>query len=145
MAFRQLTPNFFVSEQITTDDVAQAAADEFGVIINNRPEGESPDQTSGDVIAATAADNGIEYVAIPVGHGGFSQPQIQAMVSALNSGNGRALAYCRSGTRSTFLWALANASQGQDPQTLVDTAATAGYDISSIRAMLDMLAANAKG
>ena len=51
------------------------------------------------------------------------------------------LAYCRSGTRSTLLWALAQAARGEAPDAIAATAAAAGYDVSPIRALIDMLAA----
>ena len=54
------------------------------------------------------------------------------------------LAYCRSGTRSAHLWALARARMGDDPVVLTAKAAGAGYDVGGIRAMLDTLAAGAK-
>ena len=111
------------------------------LIVNNRPDGEEPDAPQGDEIEAAAAAAGLNYVAIPVGHAGFSEPQVDAMIAALEQAEGPILAYCRSGTRSTFLWALAAAKQGQDPDTIARTAMQAGYDISPIRAMIDMLAA----
>ena len=40
------------------------------------------------------------------------------------------LAYCRSGTRSTLLWALAEASAGGNPDALTAEAAQAGYDLA---------------
>jgi uncharacterized protein (TIGR01244 family) len=134
-----LTDAIFVAPQITTQAVA--AARDLGVtlIINNRPEDESHDQTPGAEIEAAARAAGINYIAIPVGHGGFSQPQVDAMVEALDSAEGKILAYCRSGTRSTLLWALAEAKGGADPEMLSDIAARAGYDVSPIRPLLDML------
>lgn len=118
-----------------------AAAQGIGLIVNNRPEGESDDQTPGDEIAAACAAHGIAYVAIPVTHAGFSQPQVQAMAAALAGTDKPVLAYCRSGTRSTLLWALAEASRGEDPSELARLAGNAGYDVSPVRALMDMLAA----
>jgi uncharacterized protein (TIGR01244 family) len=46
------------------------------------------------------------------------------------------LAFCRSGTRSTFVWALAQGANGEDPDTLAMKAGDAGYDISPVRAFL---------
>jgi uncharacterized protein (TIGR01244 family) len=46
------------------------------------------------------------------------------------------LAFCRSGTRSTFLWALARAERGADAEALVAAAAAAGYDLTPIRPWL---------
>ena len=53
------------------------------------------------------------------------------------------LAYCRSGTRSTLLWALAEASIGGDPDQLARQASIAGYDLSPVRQSMEMLAAKA--
>ncbi|MFC0589976.1 TIGR01244 family sulfur transferase [Novosphingobium aquiterrae] len=141
--FRALNDHFSVSPQITTDDVAAAAAQGFGLVINNRPEDESEDQTPGDAIAAAAQAAGMAYVAIPVTHAGFSEGQFKAMAAALASTDKPILAYCRSGTRSTLLWALAEASRGKNPQALSAAAARAGYDLSPVQAIIDMLAANA--
>lgn len=141
--FRKLTDRVFASPQISLEDLAEAAISGFSLVINNRPEGESPDQTPGDAIEAAARAAGMEYVSIPVTHAGFSEPQVKAMAEAL-SGEGKVLAYCRSGTRSTLLWALAEASRGQNPDDLADTAASAGYDVSPIRPILDMFAAQAR-
>lgn len=139
--FRQLTSRVYASPQIGLGEVAEAARLGIGMIINNRPEEESDDQTPGPEIAAAAQAAGIGYVAIPVTHAGFSQPQISAMSAALAASPGPALAYCRSGTRSTLLWALAEASEGVSPHSLSAAAAKAGYDLSPVRALLDMLAA----
>lgn len=140
--FRKVTDSLFVSPQIGLAEVD--AAKELGVrlIVNNRPEAESADQTPGDEIEAAARAQGIDYVAIPVTHAGFSQGQVQAMVEALTRAQGPVLAYCRSGTRSTLLWALAEASSGGAPDDIAAKAAEAGYDITPVRAAVDMLAAS---
>lgn len=139
--FRQLNDRVFASPQIGLAEVTEAAARGFGLIINNRPEGESDDQTPGAEIEAAARAAGLAYVAIPVTHTGYSQGQVDAMAAALASSERPVLAYCRSGTRSTLLWALAEASRGVDPDTLSIAAARAGYDLAPIRTLIDMLAA----
>jgi len=142
--FRQVSDRVWASPQITLDDVAAAATQGFALIINNRPEGESDDQTPGESIAAAAQAAGLGYVAIPVTHAGFSQWQVTAMAEALGQGDGKVLAYCRSGTRSTLLWALAQASLGADLEAVTAQAIAAGYDVSGVRPLMDMLAASAK-
>lgn len=143
MTFVALTDAVYVSPQISVQDVR--AAEELGVtlIINNRPEGESDDQVPGNVIEAAAKAAGMSYVAIPVTHAGFSQPQVDAMEKALDGALGGVLAYCRSGTRSTLLWALAESKSGADPDELTEIAAEAGYDVSPVRPLMDMLKAQA--
>ena len=138
--FRQITETVYASPQIDTDAVVQAKALGIVRIINNRPEGESDDQTPGDVIETAARAAGIDYVAIPVSHAGFSQAQVDAMGEALDT-DGPVLAYCRSGTRSTLLWALARAKAGDNPAVIASKAAGAGYDVSPVRQLIDMLSA----
>jgi uncharacterized protein (TIGR01244 family) len=137
--FRRLTENVLVSPQLALEDIAAAAALGVTLIVNNRPDGEDPDAPQGDAIADAAAAAGVNYVAIPIGHSGFSEPQVDAMIRALDQAEGPILAYCRSGTRSTLLWALASAKQGEEPDTIARTAAQAGYDVSPIRSLIDML------
>jgi uncharacterized protein (TIGR01244 family) len=139
--FRKLTENVLVSPQLALADVAAAAASGVAMIMNNRPDGEDPDAPQSADIAAAAAAAGLNYVEIPVGHAGFSEPQVDAMIAALEQAEGPILAYCRSGTRSTLLWALAQAKQGENPDAIARAAMQAGYDISPVRAMVDMLAA----
>ncbi len=138
--FRQLTDRIFASPQIGLAEVALAAAQGIGLIVNNRPEGESDDQVPGAEIEAAARAAGLGYVAIPVTHAGFSEAQVKAMAAALASTDRPILAYCRSGTRSTLLWALAEASRGESPQALAEAAVRAGYAVGPIRALMDMLA-----
>lgn len=142
--FRKLTENMMASPQITLADVDEAAVQGVKMIINNRPDGEEPGQLEGAEIKAAAKRHGLAYRAIPVGHGGFSEPQITAMAEALKAADGPVLGYCRSGTRSTFLWALAGASQGRDVDDLAEKAAGAGYDVTPIRPAMDMLSEKAK-
>jgi uncharacterized protein (TIGR01244 family) len=139
--FRQLTEDFWASPQIGIADVTAAKAQGIALIINNRPEGEAPDQIPGATIEAAVKTAGLDYRAIPVTHAGFSEAQVRAMVAALEQANGPVLAFCRSGTRSTLLWALARAAQGHDPAIIASEAANAGYDVTPIRSLIEMIAA----
>ena len=139
--FRRLSDQVLASPQITLDDLAEAKAQGVGLIINNRPEGESEDQVPGAEVEAAARALGLDYVAIPVTHAGFSGPQVEAMAAALAQAQGQVLAYCRSGTRSSLLWGLAESSRGSEPDALAAQAAQAGYDLGPVRALMDMLKA----
>lgn len=139
--FRKLDDQIFASPQISVRDIDAAKALGVTLVINNRPEGEAQDQTPGEQIEAAARAAGMEYLAIPITHSGFSHGQVAAMAEALDRHAGPILAYCRSGTRSTLLWALAQASKGLDRDELAAKAQHAGYDLAPIRPMMDMLAA----
>ncbi|MEL6529693.1 MAG: TIGR01244 family sulfur transferase, partial [Pseudomonadota bacterium] len=127
------------SPQIELEDINAAKEAGVTLIVNNRPDGEEPSAPQGAEIEAAASDAGLGYVAIPIGQAGFSEVQIDAMIEALSQAKGKVLAYCRSGTRSTFLWALAQAKLGMEPDAISNAASVAGYDISPMRPMLDML------
>ena len=137
---RHINESISVAPQIAVEHVAEIAAAGFKTIVNNRPDDEDAGQPSGDAIRAAAEAAGLKYVAIPVTHAGFSHPQIDAMTQALTDSDGPVLAYCRSGTRSCNLWALAAAKAGRNPNLLLAQAEDAGYDLRGIRPMLDALA-----
>jgi uncharacterized protein (TIGR01244 family) len=142
--FREVTSSFWASPQIGLADVAEAQTRGMTLIVNNRPEGEAEDQVPGAEIEAAARAAGLDYVAIPVTHAGFSEDQVRAMAEALAETSGPVLAYCRSGTRSTLLWSLAQAQGGREPDEIAADAASAGYDVAPIRPLLDMLAARSR-
>lgn len=137
---RPIDETISVAPQISPADVTDIARAGFTMIINNRPDDEEMGQPNGAAIQAVAETLGLAYVAIPITHAGFSHPQLDAMAAALAEATGPVLAYCRSGTRSCNLWALAMAKGGADPDMLEEKAGQARYDLSGIRPMLDALA-----
>lgn len=137
---RRIDDAIAVASQIALGDVAAIAAAGFVGIVNNRPDGEEPGQPAGEAIRAAAEAAGLRYTAIPVTQAGFSHPQVDAMTAAMADAGGPVLAYCRSGTRSCNLWALAAAKAGGDAGTLGAQAAGAGYDLTSLRPVMDALA-----
>lgn len=139
--FRKINDQISVSPQITLEDVAAAKAEGVTLIVNNRPDGEDPSAPQSADIEAAAKTAGIDYLAIPITHSGFSAPQVDAMIAALEKTGGKTLAYCRSGTRSTLLWSLAQAKSGISPDEIARLAGNAGYDITPVRAMVEALSA----
>jgi len=142
--FRELTDDFFASPQIEAADVSDAKQIGITLIVNNRPDGEEPTAPQGDEIASAAEAAGIDYLAIPVGHSGFSLPQVEAMADALKANSGKVLGYCRSGTRSTLLWAMARAKMGDAPDEIAAAAERGGYSTSPVQPTIDMLAREAQ-
>ncbi|HYG46400.1 MAG TPA: TIGR01244 family sulfur transferase [Allosphingosinicella sp.] len=121
------------TRQLYEADLPSLAAAGIRLIVNNRPDGEEPGQPSSAEIEAAARAAGLDYRHIPIA-GGFPPDRIEAMAQALEQGP--LLAYCRSGTRSTFLWALARAKLGAAAGDTVAAAAAAGYDLAPIRGWL---------
>lgn len=131
MDVKRINDHVSVSPQISPDDFPALKALGFTAVINNRPDGESPDQPSSAVMQAAAETAGLSYHFIPLGRDGVSPQMVDAETEALEGSAGPVLAFCRSGTRSTTLWALSQA--GKVPaQEIVTAAAHAGYDISHL-------------
>jgi uncharacterized protein (TIGR01244 family) len=136
--FRTIDETILVAGQIAPGDIATAAAQGVRTIINNRPDGEQAGQPTSTEMEAAAQAVGLGYVHIPVDHSGFSIEQVEAMTAALAL-PGPALAFCRSGTRSTYLWSLARGAAGDEPAEIAAKAANAGYDVSGLLPMIEGL------
>jgi len=132
--FRKVTDSFSVAPQIAIEDVAEAARQGFTLLINNRPDGEAPEQPSGAAVAAAARAAGLDYVHIPV-RGAATPEQVAAMAEAITGARGAVLAFCRSGTRSINTWSLGQAASGaRSRDELIRLGAAAGYDLSGVLA-----------
>lgn len=138
--FRKLSGRVSVAPQIGPEDFRRAAEAGFRLVINNRPENEAPDQLAGEEARTLAEQAGLAYVHVPVRMQTLSMDDVEAMARALDSADGPALAYCASGTRSTIVWALAEAKGGADADGLIAAAREAGYDLEPYRATLERLA-----
>jgi uncharacterized protein (TIGR01244 family) len=132
---RSLGEAVLVAGQIRTEDVAGFAARGVTIIVNNRPDGEEAGQPTGAEIEAAAKAAGLDYAFIPIVHA-FSDEKVAAMADVLAKAEGDVLLFCKSGTRSTYLWALARARQGADADALIFRAAQAGYDLRPIQPWL---------
>ena len=131
---RQVTEQFAVAPQLELDEFAAVAALGYTHIINNRPDGEGPDQPSSAQAEAAAKAAGLSYVHAPF----VGQPTPDAVKAAAQA-KGKTLAYCRSGTRSVTAWAMAEASQGEEVQYIIEAAADAGYNLAPMAGLLKKL------
>lgn len=136
MPFKPLTPSLSVSPQLSDADVAEAARQGFKAIISNRPDGEEPGQPTAAEMQALAARHGLAFAHVPTVGGQITDAHVAGMTEALARLDGPVLAYCRTGTRSTTLWALGQAGS-QPADTLITAAAAVGYDLSALRPRLE--------
>ncbi|OOG43567.1 TIGR01244 family sulfur transferase [Rhodanobacter sp. C05] len=139
MQLRQLTETLSVSGQIDEADVELLAAQGFRSLINNRPDGEAAGQPDSAVIAALAARHDVTYQYLPVISGQLQDAQVEAFTQALTTLPAPTLAFCRTGTRSTMLWAL-GAARSQPVEDVLRAAAAAGYDLDALRPRLQQAA-----
>jgi uncharacterized protein (TIGR01244 family) len=110
---RAVAPDVCVAPQLTPEAMAEAARAGFRSVINNRPDFEhGPDQPTNASIEAAARAAGLEYRFLPV-NGMFQTPeQIEAFARLLDELPHPVLAFCRSGNRSTSLYAQARSLRG---------------------------------
>ncbi|MCS6986936.1 MAG: TIGR01244 family sulfur transferase [Sphingomonadaceae bacterium] len=139
--FRFLTDRLAVSPQLSPADVAQAAATGFALIINNRPDGEAPDQPPGADIAAAAQAAGLSYAEIPIGRDGIRPADVAACAELLREAPGSVLMFCRSGSRSAHLATLATARLGGDWEVLIESGRRHGYALEPLAPACRALAA----
>ena len=132
----QLEEKVLVSGQIDPSDVAQIKALGVTMIVNNRPDGEDAGQPLGADIEDAAQAAGIEYRSVPIIRG-IGPSDVEAMRDAFDScADGKVLVFCRSGTRSTLVWALARNEQGMAREDIEQAAAAAGVDLTPIAHLL---------
>ena len=131
MELKRINDHVSVSPQISPDDIAAIKAAGFVAIVNNRPDGESLDQPSSATMQAAVEAAGLSYHYIPLGRDGVSPEMVEQSRAVFEGSTGPVFCYCRSGTRSTTLWALSQAGK-MPAQEIVSAAAHAGYDMSHL-------------
>ncbi len=133
---KRLTPFLSVAAQLQPTDMALLAGSGFRCVVNNRPDNEGEGQPSSEAIRQAAEASGLEYHHLPVISGQIGDADVAAFRALLGRVKGPALAFCRTGTRSASLWALAEAHH-LDPQVLLQTARQADYDLSGLLPRLE--------
>lgn len=134
--YKSLDARTLVAGQITAAELAELKQQGVTMIVNNRPDGEEPGQPASAELEAAAEAAGLEYRHIPISRG-LGPAQIEEMGSALSEvGEGKMLAFCRSGMRSTLAWAVAKREQGASREDLEEGAAQAGFSLAAIDHLL---------
>ena len=133
---RQLDDRTLVSGQIAPHEVAGLAEHGVTVIVNNRPDGEEPGQPLAAEIEAAAAQAGIAYHFVPIIRG-IGPADVEEMQKALREAeSGKLLAFCRSGTRSALVCALAHRDEGASREDVEQRLTAAGFDCGPIAHLL---------
>lgn len=128
-----ITPRFAVSGELQPEDFKILRALGFRSVINNRPDGEAPDQLTGADEARLAASAGLDYRFIPAAKLDlFTDHVVQDMRQALAELDGPILAHCKAGMRSAIAWAAAS-SHEQPLDEVMELVTAAGFDFDFLR------------
>lgn len=104
MDIRQISQDYAVSPQITTEDIATIKQAGFKSVVCNRPDDEDVGQPPVDTIRQAAEAAGLAFRHVPVVSGAMTLDNVTEMAAALKDLPGPVFAYCRSGTRSGNLY-----------------------------------------
>jgi uncharacterized protein (TIGR01244 family) len=131
----ELAPGLSAAGKLDRADIEALADAGVKTIINNRPDGEDPGQLAAADAKKLAESRGIAYHHIPFTAATLTKAEVDAFAATLASANGPVVAHCRSGTRSTLVWALTRMREGADPMALIAQAAGNGIDIAVLPAL----------
>ena len=132
MPIFQLTESLSVAAQITQQDIPNLAAQDFTVVVCNRPDGEVPGQATMDEIEAACNAEDLLFVRYPVDAMNFPGPDIEGLGVLFDDPGQSVLAYCRTGTRCANLWVTSQTGDAQ--AAAMQTARDIGFDLSLLRA-----------
>jgi len=104
MQFQKVTDGFSLSGQISPEDVPRIKEAGFKTIMCNRPDGESADQPSADVIRAAAKEIGLKFCFVPMSPSGLGPTTLEDFRAVVSGENDPVFAYCRTGNRCGMLW-----------------------------------------
>ncbi|GBF25106.1 beta-lactamase hydrolase-like protein [bacterium MnTg02] len=132
----KLTDAVTAGSAMSAEDFAEAAADGFKSIINNRAGTDNNLLITPVQEAALAAQHGLEYRHIPMTSGTISVKAAAEFAKALDELPKPVLAHCGGAARSATLWALSQAPSDLEVQEILATTAGAGFDFSHLTPLL---------
>lgn len=135
MDIKALSAELSVAPQIAAADMRAVAEAGFRSVICNRPDGEGADQPAFSEIERASNEQGLQVRYLPAVSGKVTDEQGQAFGALMSELPKPVLAFCRTGMRSTTMWALWQA--GLTPQNpplpqIIERAARAGFDLKGV-------------
>lgn len=134
-----------VSGQLTPADMKEIASAGFTAVVNNRPDGEAFfGQPRTAELRAAAEAAGLQFLDLPFSGPRATPDQVRAFADLLASGDGRVVAFCKSGMRSALLWGAASLANGRSLDEVLQGARKAGQELSGAADLMTGLAQAAR-
>lgn len=141
MDARCITPRYFVSPQISVEDVPAIAAAGFRTVICNRPDAEVPPSHRADALKQAVEAAGMAFHVLELTHQTMTPDKVAQQRALSESCEGPVLAYCASGTRCSVVWALAHV-QDEGVDAVLEHTLRAGYQLDGLRPALKQFCGN---
>jgi len=129
---RKLTDNLSVAPQLVGADFEEISRLNFRSILCNRPDREEQGQPDYEELRKQAEAAGLTVKFQPVNGANISDDDVDDFEENITELPQPVLAYCRTGTRCTVLWALSEASK-QPVDDILETASKAGYALDALK------------
>ena len=131
MQLNKIIDDYVVSEQVTVDDIQTIKEAGFKTIFCNRPDNEEINQVTVESIKNAAVENGLKFIHQPVIGGQITQVDVDQFGEYFDASEKPIFAYCRTGTRSSMLWALSES--GKRPiEDILNLTSKAGYNLNNL-------------
>jgi len=131
MQLKKIIDEYFVSEQINAQDISTLKDNGFKTIFCNRPDSEEKNQPNVEELKKIAAALDINFIHQPVIGNRITQNDVDNFKNYFMGAKKPILAYCRTGTRSSMLWALSE-SKVRPTKEILSLTSAAGYDLSHL-------------
>ncbi|NQW51198.1 MAG: TIGR01244 family phosphatase [Rhodospirillales bacterium] len=134
-----------VSGQLDPSDMKDLADAGFTAVVNNRPDGEAffGQPKTADLRAAAEAA-GLKFLDLPFAGPRATPDQVRAFADLLAAGDGRIVAFCKSGMRSALLWGAASMANGRPLEEVLQGARSAGQELGGVAELMTGLAQAAR-
>jgi uncharacterized protein (TIGR01244 family) len=131
-----VTAKLAVAPQPKLSDFQEFRRLGFTTIVNNRPDGEDPNQLGSAAEEEAARAAGLGYVHIPVTSAGMTEDDARLLKETIEQAPGPVVAHCRSGARSFYLWVLSGDLDPLSDEELLAKARELGVDTNAARTWL---------
>jgi uncharacterized protein (TIGR01244 family) len=146
LSLQQLDDRVAVSGQLEPGDMKDVAGAGFVAVVNNRPDGEAMfGQPRTADLKRAAEQAGLVFLDLPFSGPRATPDQVRALATLLAERDGKVVAFCKSGLRSTLLWGAASIAAGKPLQEVLNAARRAGQNLDALGDTMIALAAGAGG
>ena len=135
MDIARITPDYAVAPQISPQDAESIRAAGFTDVICNRPDEEVGGELASDAMRSAIEAAGLRFHFNPVQSGAMTETNVTAQSETLAHAEGPVLAYCRSGTRCSVVWAFGRDDLEIDD--ILEATSRAGYRLDELRPQLE--------